>query len=128
MSFTRDPAQKPRDLASYARGRAVLVGGLLLLAAAGTALDLDAPVPQDGSELAAALGHASQGFVRPEDVRWEPSGGLVSDLVVGRFVLFLSSETPNGPRDLHRARARLSPEGRTLAIGSLRNLTSTPLG
>ena len=128
MSRPGHTAQNPRDLASYARGRAVLLGGLLALATSSAVLGIDGSVPQDASELAAALGAASQGFVRTEDVRWEPSGGLVSDLVLGRFVLFLVSDTANGPRDLHRARVRLSPEGHPLAFGALRNLTSTPLG
>ena len=49
-------------------------------------------MPGDATELAAELGRAASGTVRTEDVRWEPSGGLLSDLVVGRFVLFLTSE------------------------------------
>jgi hypothetical protein len=128
MSRSRHLAHNPRDLAGYARGRAVLLCSLLTLATAASVMGAEGPIPADASELASTLGGASQGFVRPEDVRWEPSGGLVSDLVLGRFVLFLSSETANGPRDLHRARVRLSPEGRPLAFGALRNLTSTPLG
>jgi hypothetical protein len=115
-------------IAGHARRRAGLLVGLLAVAIGVTAVGLDGTVPQDANELAAALGAASQGFVRAEDVRWEPSGGLVSDLVLGRFVIFLASETANGPRDLHRARVRLSPEGHPLAFGALRNLTSTPLG
>ncbi len=85
-------------------------------------------VPRDAAELAAALGRSANGVVRSEDVRWEPSGGLLSDLVVGRFVLFLTSESEGGPRDLQRARVRLSPEGQPLAFGAPRNLTATPLG
>ena len=128
MSISVKPAQNRRDLAGYARGRAILMGGLLALAAGASLLALDGPVPHDASELASALGAVSQGFVRAEDVRWEPSGGLVSDLALGRFVIFLASETANGPRDVHRGRVRLSPEGRPLAFGAPRNLTSTPLG
>ena len=87
-----------------------------------------APVPADAVQLAAELGRSANGTVRTEDVRWEPSGGLLSDLVVGRFVLFLTSEGEGGPRDLQRARVRLSPEGLPLAFGAPRNLTATPLG
>ncbi len=79
-------------------------------------------------EFATMLGSASQGVVREEDVRWEPSGGVVSDFVFGRLVLYLASEVANGPRDLYRARARLSPEGRVLTVRSPYNLTSTLLG
>ncbi len=128
MTIPLAPAQEPRDLAGYARGRAVLVGGLLTLAVGASLLSVDGPVPHDVSELASALGAVSQGFVRAEDLRWEPSGGLVSDLLLGRFVIFLASETASGPRDVHRARVRLSPEGRPLAFSAPRNLTSTPLG
>ena len=84
--------------------------------------------PKDAPELSAALGRAAESVVRASDIRWEPSGGVLSDLVLGRFVMFLGSETENGPRDLLRARVRLSPEGHVLAISAPRNLTSTPLG
>src|SRR5207237_2151285 len=60
--------------------------------------------------------------------RWEPSSGVVSDLVTGRFALFLGSETAGGARDVYRARVRLSPEGHLVAIGDACNLTQTPLG
>jgi hypothetical protein len=52
----------------------------------------------------------------------------LSDLVLGRRLLFLGSETVRGPRDLYRARARLTPEGRVIDLSSPRNLTSTSLG
>lgn len=80
------------------------------------------------AELARVLGQESASVVRPEDLRWEPSGGTFSDLLVGRFVLFLGSVEADGPRDVYRARVRLSPEGRPLSIGNVYNLTSTPLG
>ena len=114
-------------LSSFVRRRAPLLAGLMMVSALAAVVQLD-PVPANASQLAAVLGAASQGVVRPEDVRWEPSGGVLSDLVLGRFVLFLASETENGPRDLHRARVRLSPEGTPLAFASPRNLTATPLG
>ena len=114
-------------LSSFVRRRAPLLAGLMMVSALAAVVQLD-PVPANASELAAVLGAASQGVVRPEDVRWEPSGGVLSDLVRGRFVLFLASETESGPRDLHRARVRLSPEGTPLAFASPRNLTATPLG
>lgn len=85
-------------------------------------------VPRDAAELAHELGDASSVSVEPVDIRWEPSGGVASDLLLGRFVLFLGSDRPGGPRDLYRARVRLSPEGRPLSIGGAHNLTSTPLG
>jgi len=82
----------------------------------------------DTAELAAALGRSAGGVVRAEDFRWEPSRGALADFVGGRFVLFLSSEVANGPRDLYRAQVRVTPEGKVLSIGAPRNLTATPLG
>ena len=120
--------RRPRvHLLPFLKRRAALVASLAVVTAV-TAFASADPVPGDAAELATFLGAASQGVVRAEDMRWEPSGGVLSDLVVGRFVLFLSSETPNGPRDLHRARVRLSPEGRPLAFAAPHNLTTTPLG
>ncbi|MBX3189298.1 MAG: phosphodiester glycosidase family protein [Labilithrix sp.] len=120
---------------AFARSRAPILGiGIALGALVSIADDSDAP--RDARELAVALGRATgNAFVREEDVRWEPSGGVVSDLVRGRFALFLASATEGGPRDVYRARLRLSPEGRPIGVrgrfGGMsgpRNLTSTPLG
>jgi len=110
-----------------ARPRAILVSCVAAVGAAAALVGAPS-VPHDAAQLAAELGRATNAVVRPEDVRWEPSGGWLSDLVAGRFVLFLASDTEGGPRDLLRARVRLSPEGTPLAIGDARNLTQTPLG
>ena len=114
-------------IAVAAKQRAVLFACISAVAAA-AALSSATVVPTSGAELSAELGRVANGIVRPEDVRWEPSGGVLSDLVLGRFVLFLTSETEGGPRDLQRARVRLSPEGKPLSFGAPRNLTATPLG
>lgn len=121
------PPFAPARIATFARGRAALLGCVLLGGIAVSVIE-GGETPRDAAELAASLGRVSNGVVRVDDVRWEPSGGVLSDLVLGRFVLFLASETEGGPRDLHRARARLSPEGRLLSIGGSHNLTATPLG
>jgi hypothetical protein len=84
--------------------------------------------PPNIVSLADALGGAAHGVVAPSDVRWEPSHGWMQDFVGGRWVLFLASDEPNGPRDVWRARVRLSPEGRPLELAEAHNLTSTPLG
>jgi hypothetical protein len=99
-----------------------------VIAAAASWLGSSSGAPRDAVELAQALGEASGAVVDPNDVRWEPSGGLVSDLLVGRFAIFLASDAPNAPRDVWRARVRLSPEGRPIDVSGLHNLTSTPLG
>jgi hypothetical protein len=123
------PLDRPRNVTfvGFARRRAALLGCLLLGGSAVSVLT-SGEAPRDATALAAALGRLSNGVVREADVRWEPSGGLVSDLLLGRSVLFLASETDNGPRDLYRARARVSPEGDLLSIDAPHNLTATPLG
>ncbi len=101
---------------------AALVGALAL--SAGSQGD-EAPSIQ---ALASRLGAAVGGNVAPADIRWEPSGGVLSDYVLGRRVLFLASETVRGPRDVYRGRVRLTPEGHVLQIFGAKNLTGTPLG
>jgi len=109
------------------RARAGLLGLAALAGSLVASLDGGSSAA-DASELASVLGRAAGGVVRTEDVRWEPSNGVAADLVIGRFALFLASEAEGGPRDLYRARVRVSPEGRVLSVGSAHNLTSTPLG
>jgi hypothetical protein len=82
----------------------------------------------DPSSLAQAMGRATGGVVAPQDVRWEPSGGALEDLVLGRFALVLSSAAPGGPRDVWRLRVHLTPEGHPLAVAGAHDLTQTPLG
>jgi len=82
----------------------------------------------DPASLARAIGRATGGVVQPQDVRWEPSGGALSDLAFGRFALVLSSETAGSPRDVWRVRVRLTPEGHPLAVTGAHDLTQTPLG
>ncbi len=74
------------------------------------------------------LARAAGGAVAPEDFIWEPSQGLPNDLALGRRVLFLASVPDGGPRDLFRARVRLSRRGRPIRVLGLANLTETPLG
>jgi hypothetical protein len=106
------------------RGLVIGTMGALALAAA----FIEGGTAEDPRQLASLLSEASQTFVEPTDVRWEPSHGALVDLVSGRFVLFLGSARPGAPRDVYRARVRLSPEGRPLGVAATYNLTSTPLG
>jgi len=100
------------------------------VAAGGVGLTLvrTGPAPRDVASLSRALGEEIHGFVRSEDVRWEPSRGAVADLLSGRFALLLGSDVDSGPRDVYRARIRVTPEGRVVGIASVCNLTATPLG
>ncbi len=83
---------------------------------------------RDIGDLAQALGERAGGVVEPRDVRWEPSTGVMHDFLFGRWAVFLASDTKGGPRDVWRARVRLTPEGRPVAIDDLHDLTGTPLG
>jgi hypothetical protein len=114
-----------RSLQRDARWR---VAAFVAVCALGTAALKSAVPDNDPSSLAHAIGQATGGFVQPQDVRWEPSGGVLSDLVVGRFALVLSSATQGGPRDVFRVRVRLTPEGHPLAVTEAHDLTQTPLG
>jgi hypothetical protein len=78
--------------------------------------------------LSAMLGESVHGFVKPADVAWEPSPGILTETLWGRRVLFLSSAAAGGPRDLYRARVRLTIEGRPVSVGGVVNLTATPIG
>ena len=116
---------EPRSAAGLKK-RAPLLGVVAVLALATSFLDAD--IAKDPGQLASLLSEASGTVVEPKDLRWEPSRGIIADLVVGRFVLFLGSAEPSSPRDVYRARVRLSPEGRPLGVAATYNLTSTPLG
>jgi len=90
---------------------------------------LRGPAPDnDIGALALAVGAHVHGHVAPVDVRWEPSGGMLSDLFRGRFALVLASDAPGGARDLYRVRVRVAPDGHPLQIVEAHNLTATPLG
>ncbi len=108
--------------------RRVPLLALVALAASGLAVATEASIARDPGELAGMLAEATGMVVQPADVRWEPSQGATEDLLFGRFVLYLGSTTPGGPRDVFRARVRVTPEGTPLDVSRVSNLTSTPLG
>ncbi|HEU4405566.1 MAG TPA: hypothetical protein VFS43_09775 [Polyangiaceae bacterium] len=89
-----------------------------------------APEPPEPSVAGVArfLGRAAGGEVAPGEFVWEAGGSFLEEALFGRRVLFLASRAPGEPRDLYRARVRLSLEGRPVSVASLVNLTSTPLG
>ena len=95
--------------------------------AIGTRFVRPPPPPRTLDGLAALLGQATGGTVQPADVAWEPSPGVLAEFFWGRRVLFLSS-VGGAPRDLYRARVRVTLEGRPVTISGLHNLTATPLG
>jgi hypothetical protein len=122
-----------RSSAGTAWAQRVRLRGWLIAASAGLAalagVARDPAPRRDLDALAAALGRAAGGArVAPVDIRWEPSGGLLADAVVGRWALFLASGAGDDTRDVWRARVRVTPEGGALDVGRAYDLTSTPLG
>ena len=103
---------------------AVLVAGLALV---GRFL-YPAPPPRTLEGLAAMLGQSMGGAVLPSDIAWEPSPGVLAELLWGRRVLFLGRAAEGAPRDLYRARVRVTLEGRPVTIEGVHDLTATPLG
>jgi hypothetical protein len=78
--------------------------------------------------LLALIGAQTGLSVRPEDLRWAQSSGLLGDLLFGRRLVFLASAAAGGTRDVYRARVRVAENGQPLTLAGLRNLTRTPLG
>ncbi len=114
-------------LQRHAKSRGLALG-VVALAAIAWRTSAGAPPPRSIEGIAAALGAASGGIVRPDDFLWEERGGFLEETFLGRRVLFLASRAEGAPRDLHRARVRLTRGGRPLSVSGVRNLTSTPDG
>ncbi|MFO0760322.1 MAG: hypothetical protein U0359_27825 [Byssovorax sp.] len=115
----------------FLRARA-LWAVVFAIVAAGARLAGPAPPPRTPEGVAAMLGAAVGGEVRPEDFIWEERGGALADLLLGRRVLFLAKKagaTGAEPRaDLYRARVRLTRGGRPLHLAAAWNLSESPLG
>lgn len=77
---------------------------------------------QDEAGLAELLGRSAN--CETGQVRWEPSGGVVLDLLFGRGVFF-ECKAADSPRDIYRAAVRISPDGALLGGTSVWNLTGT---
>jgi len=107
------------------RERRWLVAALALTA---VGMRLRVPAPPEATEagVATMLSAAIGGEVAGDDFLWEPSRGPTLDAFWGRQILFTGRR--DGPRDLFRARVRVTREGRPLEVEQLRNLSDTPLG
>jgi hypothetical protein len=112
---------------SFLRGRMWVLGFAALV---GTVLHGFGVAPPESSldGLARWLGSAVSGTVAGDELVWEPSVGILSDLLWGRRILFLARRSPGAPRDVFRARVRLTPSGAPISVRGLRNLTETPVG
>lgn len=111
----------------FLKSRAALLGLALGL---GCASRCSAPKPPEKSlvGLSSALGRATAGVVDDRDIAWEESPGFWSETFVGRYVLFLSRPERRAPRDLYRARVRVTRGGQIIEVRDVRNLTDTPQG
>jgi len=117
---------------TYGRTRGRLVGALLFAALVLRFATMPKPPERDVDAIAAMLGQAVGGTVKPDDFVWEGRGGVLHDALLGRRVLFLAAR-PSGPNalptnDLYRADIRLSRAGRPIALRRVVNLTNTPRG
>src|SRR5262245_34777071 len=102
--------------------------GLVTVVAMAVSFTRPAPPARTLEGLADLLGRAAEGTVLPGEVRWEPSGGLLVDTLLGRRALFLCIPASGRERDVYRAQVRLSLEGQPIEVRGLRNITETPLG
>jgi len=111
----------------FFRSRGALLGLSLGL---GAVSHCAAPKPPEKSllGLAEALGHATSGVVDDRDIAWEDSPGFWTETFVGRHLLFLSRKGVAAPRDLYRARVRVTRGGQIIEVRDVRNLTDTPQG
>jgi hypothetical protein len=115
------------DPRPFLRSRAPALGVALGL---GLVTHCAAPKPPEKSlaGLSAALGRASGGVVNDGDIAWEESPGFLTETFLGRHLLFLSRSSEQAPRDLYRARVRVTRGGQVIEVRDVCNLTDTPLG
>lgn len=115
------------DPRRFLKSRGLIVA---VAAALGLVSHCAAPRPPEKSlpGLAAALGRASGGVVDDHDIAWEDSPGFWTETFFGRHLLFLSREKQDAPRDLYRARVRVTLDGQIIEVRDARNLTDTPQG
>ncbi len=121
-------AAVPRALRPPSRARAasLLVATTALATAAGAPREgarHDDPAARLGASIARATGLHLDALV------FERAGSLTwRDAVTGCTVLFTAAERPGAPRDVWRARVRVTPGGRLLSLRGPVNLTVSPLG
>lgn len=113
------------NLRKYVQPRRRILAGALVLAVASLVALSRLPDRSEAS-IAALLGDATRTAVATEDFVWAPSEGAWSDLVKGRAVVFLGRSDAS-PRDVYRARVRLTPGGSPLFAGDVRRITETPV-
>ncbi len=101
---------------AFFQRRAPLLGFVALLATV-SHWSLPKPPERSLSGVAQLLGNAIGGVVKPEELIWEPSPGVIEELLLGRRVLFLGRTLACSARDLYRARVRVTLERTTVVRG-----------
>jgi hypothetical protein len=121
------PVRALPDPRLFLKSRAALLGVALTL---GGVSHCAVPSPPEKTllGLSAALGRGTGGIVDDRDIAWEASPGFFTETFVGRHLLFLSSNAVGAPRDLYRARVRVTQGGQIIEVRDVRNLTDTPQG
>ncbi len=121
------PLPPVKNLRTYFKNRTPLVAGAGLLGALSTAGSQAAP-SHDIEGIKGAL--SSSNSLKVRHFVWEPSAGVFFNYFVGRPLLFEAQNLVDSgaKRDIYRAFARLSPEGKVLDFGSPLNLTQTKSG
>ena len=114
-------------IGNFLRRRAWALAGAAVLGACVHARQ-SSPGELSPAGLAEMLGKAVPAQVANEAIVWEPSAGFLRDLFQGRRVLFLGSAGSGKPKDVYRARVRVTYSGKPISVESVHNLTSTPRG
>ena len=115
------------NIGNFLKQRAWALAGAAMLGACVHARQ-DSPGELNRAGLAEMLGKAVPVHVPSEAIVWEPSGGFWRDLFHGRRVLFLGSSSAGKPKDVYRARVRVTYSGKPISVESVHNLTATPRG
>lgn len=112
-------------LGGHLRGRGRVLG---LCAALGLVVHGCLPRPPEPKleQLRTWLGERIEQGVRVGDLRWEPRGGAIGELVFGRGVWLLAAPAAGGPHDVYRAWVRLAPNGQPLSVRRVVRVTDTP--
>lgn len=106
-----------------------LLGAVAALHVALTAPSRSTLAPDARDRLARAVAATTHLTVAADGLLFERTRAVsLRDAVVGRAVWFTARDRPDGPRDVYRAEIRLTPDGTLLGLGSLANLTRSPLG
>ncbi|MEZ4229482.1 MAG: hypothetical protein R3B89_09970 [Polyangiaceae bacterium] len=104
------------------------IAGLIALVAIVNHARGSGPPPRTLPGVAEMLGERAGAVVEPSDIHWEPSRGMLGDLVFGRPVLFLGAKQAGAPHDVYRAFVRVTREGQPIGVTRMRNITDTEVG